>query len=126
VATKAQNLNGNSTAKTPKWQGSVNAAYALPMTSGIVTPRVEYIYRGKFIYRMFNNSTLDQVPAYSLVNLHIDYKPNDNDWTFSLSASNLANKNGINSRFTDPYGIGQTSNEYIAPRQIIAKVGYEF
>jgi iron complex outermembrane receptor protein len=126
VATKAQNLNGNSTAKTPKWQGSVNAAYALPMTSGIITPRVEYIYRGKFIYRMFNNSTLDQVPAYSLVNLHIDYKPNDNDWTFSLSASNLANKNGINSRFTDPYGIGQTSNEYIAPRQIIAKVGYEF
>jgi iron complex outermembrane receptor protein len=126
VASKAQNLNGNSTAKTPKWQGSFNAAYALPMETGIVTPRVEFIYRGNFIYRMFNNSTLDQVPSYNIVNLHVDYKPNDNNWTFSLSASNLGNKNGINSRFTDPYGIGQTSNEYIAPRQIIAKVGYEF
>ncbi|MEW7849921.1 TonB-dependent receptor [Massilia aurea] len=123
---KAQNLNGQSTAKTPKWQGSFNAAYALPLSSGIVTPRLEVIYRGDFIYRMFNQGGLDQVPSYTLVNLHVDYKPNDNNWTFSLSASNLGNKNGINSRFTDPYGIGQTSNEYIAPRQIIAKVGYEF
>jgi iron complex outermembrane receptor protein len=126
VAGKAQNLNGNSTAKTPKWQGSVNAAYAMPLPTGILTPRVEYIYRGKFIYRMFNNSKLDQVPGYGLINLHADYKPNDNNWTFALTLSNLANKNGINSRFTDPYGTGQTSNEYIAPRQIIAKVGYEF
>ena len=123
---QAQNLKGQTTAKTPKWQGSVNAAYSLPLARGIVTPRLELIYRGDFIYRMFNNSGLDQVPSYTIVNLHVDYKPNDNDWTFSLSASNLGNKNGINSRFTDPYGIGQTSNEYIAPRQIIAKVGYEF
>lgn len=123
---KAQNLNGQSAAKTPKWQGSVNAAYALPMSTGIITPRLEVVYRGKFVYRMFNNSSLDQVASYSIVNLHVDYKPNDNNWTFSLSASNLGDKNGINSRFTDPYGIGQTSNEYIAPRQIIAKVGYEF
>ncbi|TWI66567.1 iron complex outermembrane receptor protein [Pseudoduganella lurida] len=126
VATQAQNLNGNSTAKTPKWQGSVNVSYAVPLESGLLTPRVEYIYRGKFIYRMFNNSTLDQVPNYGLVNLHVDYSPHGSDWSFSMAASNIGNKDGINSRFTDPYGIGQTSNEYVAPRQITAKVAYSF
>jgi iron complex outermembrane receptor protein len=126
VASKAQNLNGNSTAKTPKYQGAISAAYAIPVADGLVTPRIEYVYRGKFIYRMFNNSVLDQVPSYSIVNLHVDYAPSNSNWTYSLTASNLANKAGINSRYTDPFGINQTSNEYIAPRQIIGKVAYAF
>lgn len=126
VATRAQNLNGNSIAKSPKWQGSFNAAYAMPLESGILTPRIEYIYRGKFIYRMFDNSTLDRVPGYSQFNLHADYSPHNSDWSFSVTASNIGNKDGINSRFTDPYGIGQTSNEYIAPRRITARAAYTF
>lgn len=126
VAAKAQNLNGNSTAKTPKFQGSVNAAYSLDLGEGTLTPRLEYVYRGKFIYRVFNNSTLDQVGSYGIFNLHADYSPNNSKWNFGLTASNLGDKAGINSRYTDPFGIKQTSDEYIAPRQIIATVGYTF
>jgi len=66
------------------------------------------------------------VPSYTIANLHIDYQPNNSKWSYSLTASNLGDKGGINSRYTDPFGIKQTSDEYIAPRQIIGKIAYEF
>jgi len=75
---------------------------------------------------VFNNSTLDQVASYGIVNLHVDYSPDNSRWHFALTASNLGDKAGINSRYTDPFGIKQTSDEYIAPRQFIATVGYTF
>ena len=55
-----------------------------------------------------------------------DYSPDNSRWHFALTASNLGDKAGINSRYTDPFGIKQTSDEYIAPRQFIATVGYTF
>ena len=44
----------------------------------------------------------------------------------SLAATNLANADGIAGRFTDPYGSGQTSNEFIAPRQYVLTAAYSF
>lgn len=126
IAAQAGNVNGNSTPKTPKYQGSINAAYKLPFESGVLTSRAEYVYRGAFVYRIFNNSALDNVGSYGLFNLYFDYQPNDSNVRYAITVSNLGNKAGINSRYTDPYGIGQTSNEYIAPRQVIATIGYSF
>jgi iron complex outermembrane receptor protein len=53
-------------------------------------------------------------------------KPPVKQLSFSLAISNLFDKGGINSRYTDPYGTGQTSNEYIPPRQVIGTVAYQF
>jgi iron complex outermembrane receptor protein len=44
----------------------------------------------------------------------------------SIAATNLGNVDGIAGRFTDPYGSGQTSNEFIAPRQYVFTAGYSF
>ena len=44
----------------------------------------------------------------------------------SLAATNVFNKDGVNSQFTDPYGIGQTSRQYIPPRQVIGTIAYSF
>ena len=46
--------------------------------------------------------------------------------SYSLVASNLFNVAGVNSRYTDPFGTGQTSDQYIAPRQLIGTVAYHF
>ena len=75
---------------------------------------------------MFDSSALDQVPSYSSLNFYIDYVPPVEGLRFSLSATNLTDEDGIGGRFTDPYGSGQTSNEYIAPRQVVFTVGYAF
>ena len=69
---------------------------------------------------------LDSVPAYSVVNLNLQFIPTDAKWQAALTATNVFNKAGVNSRYTDPYGTGQTSQQYISPRQVIFSIAYAF
>ena len=120
------NTNGNEVPKLPKVQGSLNAAYTMNLAGYSLLSRVEYIYRGSFQYRIFNDGALDRVPSYGQWNLFFELKPPVRQLSVSLAVSNVFNKDGINSRYTDPYGTGQTSNEYIPPRQVIGTVAYQF
>jgi iron complex outermembrane receptor protein len=126
VEDAAGSLKGNKPAKMPSLQGSANASYTAPLAGGQLMSRAEVVYRGSFFYRVFNDSSLDRVPSYTIFNLHFEYQPEDSPWTYSLTGSNLANRAGVNSRFTDPYGRGATSQEYIAPRQVVGTVAYAF
>jgi iron complex outermembrane receptor protein len=126
VAAAAQNTKGNTPPKLPKWTGSVNAAYMFNFGEHTFTPRAEWVYRGAFDYRVFNNSALDNVSSYGIFNLYLEYLPPVHGLKFSFAATNLGNKVGIGGRFTDPYGSGQTSNEFIAPRQFVFSAGYGF
>jgi iron complex outermembrane receptor protein len=120
------NTNGNEVPKLPHVEGSLNAAYTAGLGAYALLSRVEYIYRGGFQYRIFNDGALDKVPSYGQWNLFFQLKPPVKQLSFSLAISNLFDKGGINSRYTDPYGTGQTSNEYIPPRQVIGTVAYQF
>ncbi len=126
VAAAARDTQGNTPPKLPKWSGAVAAAYRFDFAGQTLTPRLEYVYRGAFDYRVFNESALDAVPSYGVVNAYLEYLPPWQGLRFALAATNLADKAGIGGRFTDPYGSGQTSNEYIPPRQYVFTVGYHF
>ena len=126
VTAAARNIGGNTPPKTPDFAGSINISYAISAAAGTLTPRIEYIYRGALWSRVFEEPALDRVKAYGLWNLNLDYAPDAGNYTLSLTASNLANKAGVNSRYTDPYGTFQTSQQYIPPRQIIGTIGYSF
>jgi iron complex outermembrane receptor protein len=126
VTAAARDIGGNAPPKTPDFAGSLTISYALSALAGTLTPRVEYLYRGALWSRVFDEPGLDRVKAYGLWNLTLDYAPDDGNYTLSLTASNLADKAGVNSRYTDPYGTFQTSQQYIPPRQIIGTIGYSF
>jgi iron complex outermembrane receptor protein len=126
VTAAARDIGGNAPPKMPDFAGSLTVAYAFSALAGALTPRVEYLYRGALWSRVFDEPGLDRVKAYGLWNLTLDYAPDDGNYTLSLTASNLANTAGVNSRYTDPYGTFQTSQQYIPPRQIIGTVGYSF
>ena len=126
VAAAESNTKGNVPPKLPKWAGSLNAAYVFNFLDQTFTPRAEFVYRGGFDYRVFNNGALDNVPSYDLFNVYLEYVPPIHGLKLSFAATNLANKDGIGGRFTDPYGSGQTSNEFIAPRQFVVSAGYSF
>lgn len=126
VAAAVKNINGNEPPKLPHVAGSIDAGYTFDVAGGSLTPRVEYVYRGSFVYRVFNESSLDNVPSYSIINLYLDYAPPIDHLKLSIAATNVTNKAGIAGRFTDPYGSGQTSNEYIAPRQVVFTARYSF
>lgn len=121
-----ENVNGKRVPKMPGIQAQVSATYTKDIGGGEVTLRGEMLHRGKFNYRLFAVAAFDRVPAYTIYNAFIEYAPHDRPWKVSLSAQNLTNKTGINSRFADPYGAGSTSVEYIAPRQVYGTVSFEF
>ncbi len=121
-----QNTKGAKPPKMPSLAGTANITWAKPLSSGTLTTQLEMQYRGKFNYRIFNNHALDKVPAYTLFNVIMSYKPEASPWEFSATVKNLLNSSGINSRFTDPYGSQTTSVEYIDPQQFFATVTYKF
>ena len=107
--------------------GSVAASYRFDTPIGAFTPRVQVVYRGSEWARIFNDPTLDKVPAYTVVNLNLDFVPtNNNHLRLSLTGTNVGNVAGINSRYTDPYGTFMTSNQYIPPLQVIGTIAYKY
>jgi iron complex outermembrane receptor protein len=124
VIAAAQNIQGNTPPAMPKVSGSIDAAYDIDIPSGTLTPFIQYIYRGSEWARIFDVPGLDSVPAYGVTNLNLTYRPTGSRFSIALAATNVFNVAGINSRYTDPYGTGQTSQQFIPPRQVIGTVAY--
>jgi len=76
--------------------------------------------------RPAHEPALDHVGSYGITNLNIEYVPTNSHFRVALTATNLGDVNGVNSRYTDPYGTGQTSQQYIPPRQVIGTIAYSF
>ena len=126
VKAMAINVKGKSPPATPNVSGSIYLAYRFTTPIGDFTPRAEVVYRGEEWSRIFNDPALDKVPAYTVTNVNIDYIPTGTNLRLSLTSTNLFNVNGVNSRYTDPYGTFTTSQQYIPPRQIIGTIAYKF
>jgi iron complex outermembrane receptor protein len=126
VIAGARNIGGNVPPAMPKFSGSLNASYIFDIPTGTLTPRAELIYRGSEWARVFNEPALDYIGAYALVNFSVRYALAGTGLQMQLAGTNLANRDGVNSRYTDPFGTGQTSQQYVAPRQVIFTIGYAF
>ena len=120
------NINGNSVPKIPDIQGSATVGYTDTLGNGTLSTKATLIYRGEYQYRLFNNNAFDTTPSYAQVNLFTEYQPTDSPLTFSLTVTNLFDKAGINSRFSDPYLSAQTFDTFIPPRQVIGTISYTF
>ena len=66
------------------------------------------------------------MPGYTQVNANVMFMPQDTRWTIGLTVTNIFDKAGIASRYSNPFGSFTTSDMYIPPRQAIASVKYEF
>jgi len=93
---------------------------------GTLTSGIHYSYQDDYQYRVFNNSSLDTVPSYDLWNLSFLYEPDNADWTIELIAENIEDDDAVNSRFTNAFGVGHTSEELVSPRTILVRLGYRF
>jgi iron complex outermembrane receptor protein len=84
------------------------------------------VYRGEQWARIFNTA-IDKMDAYTVVNAGLEFLPSSNEnFRVTLTGTNLFDKDGINSRFIDPYGTFQVSNQYIPPRQVLATVAFKY
>jgi len=127
VEATAKNIQGKSPPAMPDVAGSADVAYDFDLSSGVLTPWLQYTYRGFEWARIFNEPSLDKVPAYGLTNLNVTFVPEgDKHLKLTFTATNIFNVVGINSQYTDPYGTAQTSRQYTAPRQVIGTVAVSF
>ena len=123
----ANNLKGNTPPKLVELMARLALSNSHTFANGsTLASRLEYVHRGEFQARIFNHPMVDTVPSYDLVNLHFNYDPADMPWSFTLSLTNLFDKDGANNVFTNPYGLWTTSEELIPPREVIASVKYWF
>jgi TonB dependent receptor. len=127
-AGRIQNVRGNELAKTPSFTGNVALNWTDDLSWGELKGTIQYTYRGGFKHRIFNNNTTDVVPNYDVLDVMLGFYPAgaQNNLRFELIGKNLFDKDGINARFTDVFGVGATGDELIAPRQIMLRIGAEF
>jgi iron complex outermembrane receptor protein len=127
VLANATDIRGNQPPDMPNVTGSIAASYRFSTSIGDFTPRLQVVYRGSEWARIFDEPTLDKVPAYTLVNLNLDFVPTGNDHLrLSLTATNVGDVAGINSRYTDPFGTFTTSNQYVPPLQVIGTIALRY
>ena len=87
---------------------------------------VQFVHRGEFEDRIFNNPRTDSVPSYQRWNLYVKFIPRNEIWNPTLRIKNLTDEVGVNSQFTDVFGVGATSYELIPPRTISVQIGRDF
>jgi iron complex outermembrane receptor protein len=126
VVASAKDIKGKTPPAMPKVSGSVNASYRFDLPGGSLTTRAQFTYRGSEWARIFNEPGLDHIKSYGVTDLYVEYAPAGGRVRYSLTATNLFDKAGVNSRYTDPYGTGQTSEQYIPPRQVIGTIAFAY
>ncbi|MDG2288584.1 MAG: TonB-dependent receptor, partial [Woeseiaceae bacterium] len=126
-ANAISDVKGNDLAKAPSITADLSLHHERPLNDlGNLSSTLQFTYRGKFNQRIFNNPTTDKVPSYGTVSAVFSFDSLNEKWGLDLLAMNIFDKDGINARFTDVFGVGSTSDELIAPRQIIGRVRIYF
>lgn len=121
------NLNGNEPPKLVDLSSRLMLNHHRVFHDGSkLISRLDWIYRGEYQYRVFNNPSVDRVPSYATMSLFFGYQLAGLPLEISLSATNLFDEDGVNSRFTNPFGLHTTSEEFIPPREILARLRYTF
>ncbi|NKB35826.1 MAG: TonB-dependent receptor plug domain-containing protein [Gammaproteobacteria bacterium] len=120
-------VQGNDLAKAPAVTADLSFRHETPLSNlGTLSSTLQITYRGKFNQRIFNNPTTDKVPSYETVSTVISFDASNERWGLDFLAMNIFNKNGVNARFTDVFGVGSTSDELIPPRQIMGRLRINF
>ena len=111
---------GNELAKSPHSTVSLSADYVRNLDGlGQFSGSLQLHQRGAYHFRIFNNPDTDRVPAYTVLNALGIFEPSEGNWRVSVRALNITNKDGVNARFTDVFGVGASSEELIAPRRFL-------
>ncbi|HPF74709.1 MAG: TonB-dependent receptor [Rhodanobacteraceae bacterium] len=108
----------------PDFSGALNVEYRTPMgDGGEFSARVGYSYQSE-VYPTTDLSEDIKQPGYGLVNAGIIWRTNEN-WSFSLQGTNLANKEYRTTGYNIPV-LGILTGFYGAPRQYTLTARYEF
>ncbi|HEU4427867.1 MAG TPA: TonB-dependent receptor, partial [Myxococcota bacterium] len=117
------NLKGNVFPRSPEFTISLGASYRFELASGVLTPRLDFAYRGAIYYRQFENP-LDRQAAYTRTDVRLRYDLASNPFWFEAYVQNLEDNQKIKTQVETQlnwmryYWLG-------APRTIGVRVGWK-
>ena len=90
-AAEITNVKGNELAKTPNFTANLALTWEGYVENwGELSNSLQYIYRGDFKHRMFNNPLTDMVPDYEVLDFVLGFTPqSNNDLRFEFVAEVL-------------------------------------
>lgn len=125
-AAAVSDINGNTPPKLPEISLYVNLTHELNIADqGFLTSTLSYTYKEEYDYQIYNAPGLE-VPSEDLWDLSFYYRPHNGNWSAALLIMNLADDDAVNSRWTNVFGVNQTSEQFFPPRQVLFRLGYEF
>ncbi|GGD73365.1 TonB-dependent receptor domain-containing protein [Lacimicrobium alkaliphilum] len=122
----AIDLTGNKLAKIPDLTANLRLTHELALGNGNLLSSLGFSYRSEYYSRVFNSPVRDKVPSSSRYDMNIRYQPDFAQWHVELNVQNLFDKDDIASRYTDTFGLGFTSDQYMAPRTVTVRGRYHF
>ena len=125
-ADSIKDVRNNQLAKAPSFTANASLTHSATTALGEMRTNIQYVYRGEYYHRIFNNDTTDLVDGYSVLNASSTLVPAAIPWILTLSVLNITDEPGVNSKFTDAFGVGATSVELIPPRQFLVRIQRQF
>ena len=69
---------------------------------------------------------VNRVPSSAIANLNLHYKQTGKPWSADSSVLNIAERAELTTTNTDIFRVGAVFEQFVLPRQFIAKVAYKF
>tara|TARA_B100000029_G_scaffold13645_1_gene14341 strand:- start:2645 stop:4978 length:2334 start_codon:yes stop_codon:yes gene_type:complete len=121
-----ENVQGNELAKSPDFTADVSMTYETSLSSGtLMTGILQYVHRGDFQQRVSNNSAVDAIDSYDLVNITLGFDF-VGEWGLDFIILNATDEDGVNSSMTDVFGVAATGLELIPPRQYMFRLSRDY
>ncbi|MBV31821.1 MAG: TonB-dependent receptor, partial [Porticoccaceae bacterium] len=95
-------------------------------SGSVLTSSLGWVYRGDFMQRVNNNTLIDPIDAYTIINFTASFQPANSSLSYDLMIMNATDEDGVNSSMTDVFGANATGLELIPPRQIMGRVTAKF
>jgi iron complex outermembrane receptor protein len=122
-----ENVKGNELAKSPEFSADISLAYETALASGsMFTWIMQYIHRGDFQQRVSNNTIVDAIDSYDLLNLTASIDFVGDKWGLDFKILNATDQDGVNSSMTDVFGVAATGLELIPPRQFMVRLSMSY
>lgn len=122
-----ENVRGNKLAKSPEHTSDISLKYETSFTSGtLLTGILQFVHRGDFQQRVSNNSAVDAIDSYDLINLNLGLDFAGDKWGLDFIVLNATDEDGVNSSMTDVFGVAATGLELIPPRQYMLRLSMNY
>ncbi len=114
----------------PEWKYAIGAQYEFALgNAGSLTPRLDWSWQSSMQSNIPNNTAgflLGEVDARGLLNARLTFRTTDENWEFSLAATNLTDKFYYVNKYDRVSQSGNAYGQPGRPREIIAGVKRRF